>query len=74
MNRTEDKSDTKLFNNIGIIKLSRTKNVELKFFYEKMIKHSQKMNLDKAEIIKNFKKIIPEFYHVEKKYNLDQKM
>ena len=26
------------------------------------------------EIIKTFKKIIPEFYHVEKKYNLDQKM
>ena len=69
-----DEVDMKSFNNIGIIKFFRTKNVELKFFYEKIIKHSQKMNLDKAEIIKTFKKIIPEFYHVEKKYNLDQKM
>ena len=43
------------------------------FSMKKIIKHSQKMNLDKAEIIKTFKKIIPEFYHVEKKYNLDQK-
>ena len=69
-----DEVDTKSFNNIGIIKLFRTENLELKFFYEKIIKHSQKMNLDKGEIIKTFKKIIPEFYHVEKKYNLDQKM
>ena len=69
-----DEVDTKSFNNIGIIKFFRTENVELKFFYEKIIKHSQKMNLDKAEIIKTFKKIIPEFHHVEKKYNLDQKM
>ena len=69
-----DEVDTKSFNNIGIIKFFRTKNVELKFFYDKIIKHSQKMNLDKAEIIKTFKKIIPEFHHVEKKYNLDQKM
>ena len=51
------------------------KTQELTFdMHEKIIKHSQKMNLDKAEIIKTFKKIIPEFQHVEKKYNLDQKM
>ena len=72
--KTSDDVDTKSFNNIGIIKFFRTENIELKFFYEKIIKHSQKMNLDKAEIIKTFKKIIPEFYHVQKKYNLDQKM
>ena len=69
-----DEVDTKSFNNIGIIKFFRTKNVELKFFYDKIIKHSQKMNLDKAEIIKTFKKSYQSFTMLKKKYNLDQKM
>jgi len=72
--RSFDKVNTKLFDKIGIIKSPRTESVELRYFYDKIKKHSSEMNLDKMDIIKMFKNIIPEFKHDEKKYNLDQKM
>ncbi len=71
----EDQLDKHSYEKIAFIKNELIgRQTDLEEFLNDLIENNQKLNLSKQELIKLFKKIIPEFKHFEFKSNLDEKM
>ena len=71
----EDQLDNNSYETIATIKNKLIcKQNDIEEFLNLLIENNQKLNLNKPELIKLFKKIIPEFSHIEFKSNLDEKM
>ena len=70
-----EKLDMHSFNNIGVIKNELIEDDDKLDFFENMIlKLKATNNWNKSDLIKLFKKMIPNFLHIEKGKSLDSKM
>ena len=71
---TDDETDENSFKNIGIVKNCKKMYKDYDFFLNSLNEIKKNNKWTKVEIIKLFKSILPEFNHLEKGKNLDQKM
>mgnify|MGYP001325380095 CR=1 FL=1 len=69
-----EKLDLNRFSNIGVVKNEYKKNSNLEIFLNELKKITNSTNISKKELVELFKFLLPQFEHIEKNKNLDDRM